>query len=51
MQTPSPAVIAQQFALTDLPLFTPCHHIASSQSVAAVLIESGVRNEELAKPF
>ena len=47
-QTASPEVFAQQFALTDLPLFTPRYNIAPSQSVAAIRIECEVRNEQLA---
>jgi hypothetical protein len=46
-QTASPEVLAQKFALTDLPLFTSCYHIASSQSVAAIRIECGVKHSVL----
>ena len=38
-QTASPEVIAQQFALTDLLLFTPRYNIAPSQSIAAIRID------------
>lgn len=38
-QTASPEVIAQQFELTDLPLFTPRYNIAPSQSIAAIRID------------
>jgi putative SOS response-associated peptidase YedK len=38
-QTASPEVIAQQFALTDPPLFTPRYNIAPSQPIAAIRID------------
>ena len=38
-QTASPEVIAQQFQLTDPPLFTPRYNIAPSQPIAAIRIE------------
>ena len=38
-QTASPEVIAQQFELTDPPLFTPRYNIAPSQSIAAIRID------------
>ena len=38
-QTATPAVIAQQFNVTELPLFTPRYNIAPSQAVAAIRIE------------
>jgi putative SOS response-associated peptidase YedK len=38
-QTASPEVIAQQFELTDPPLFAPRYNIAPSQPVAAIRID------------
>jgi len=38
-QTASPEVIAQQFEVADLPLFTPRYNIAPSQAVAAIRIK------------
>jgi|CXWL01.1.fsa_nt_gi putative SOS response-associated peptidase YedK len=38
-QTASPEVIAQQFELTDPPLFTPRYNIAPSQPIAAIRID------------
>lgn len=38
-QTASPEVIALQFEVADLPLFTPRYNIAPSQAVAAIRIE------------
>jgi putative SOS response-associated peptidase YedK len=38
-QTASPEVIAQQFDLTDAPLFTPRYNIAPSQPIAAIRID------------
>ena len=39
-QTASPEVIAQQFAITNPPLFTPRYNIAPSQPIAAIRIDS-----------
>jgi putative SOS response-associated peptidase YedK len=44
-QTATPAVIAEQFAISDPPLFTPRYNIAPSQSVTAIWadLETSVR--------
>jgi putative SOS response-associated peptidase YedK len=46
-QTASPAVIAQQFKITNPPLFTPRYNIAPSQSVAAIRIEPNTTTRQL----
>lgn len=46
-QTASPEVIAQQFALTDPPLFTPRYNIAPSQPIAAIRIDPGTTTRTL----
>ena len=46
-QTASPEVIAQQFALTDPPLFTPRYNIAPSQPVLAIRIEPDTTTRNL----
>ena len=38
-QTASPEVLAQQFKITDPPLFTPRYNIAPSQPIAAIRID------------
>ncbi len=46
-QTASPEVIAQQFALTDPPLFTPRYNIAPSQPIAAIRIDPNTTTRTL----
>ncbi|NOU11609.1 MAG: SOS response-associated peptidase [Nitrospira sp.] len=46
-QTASPEVIAQQFALTDPPWFTPRYNIAPSQSIAAIRMDPGTTTRTL----
>ena len=38
-QSASPVVLAQQFKITDPPLFTPRYNIAPSQPIAAIRID------------
>lgn len=46
-QTASPQVIAQQFAITNPPLFTPRYNIAPSQPIAAIRIDSDTTTRTL----
>ena len=46
-QTASPGVIAQQFEITDRPLFTPRYNIAPSQPIAAIRIDSDTTTRKL----
>ncbi len=46
-QTASPEVIAQQFELTDPPLFTPRYNIAPSQPIAAIRIDPDTTTRKL----
>ena len=45
-QTASPEAIAQQFQLTDPPLFTPRYNIAPSQPIAAIRIDPDTCNTD-----
>jgi putative SOS response-associated peptidase YedK len=46
-QTASPEVIAQQFNITNPPLFTPRYNIAPSQPIAAIRIDPDTSTREL----
>ena len=46
-QTATPSQIAQQFAVTDPPLFTPRYNIAPSQSVGAIRLEPDTSTRKL----
>lgn len=46
-QTASPDIIAEQFQIPDLPLFSPRYNIAPSQSVAAIRIEPDTTTRRL----
>jgi putative SOS response-associated peptidase YedK len=46
-QTASPGVIAQQFKITDPPLFTPRYNIVPSQPIAAIRIDPDTTTRRL----
>ena len=46
-QTASPEVLAQQFNITDPPLFTPRYNIAPSQPIAAIRIDPDTTTRRL----
>jgi putative SOS response-associated peptidase YedK len=46
-QTASPDIIAEQFEVTDLPLFPPRYNIAPSQQIAAIRIDPDTTTRKL----
>ena len=46
-QTATPEVIAEQFAVSDPPLFQPRHNIAPSQQIAAIRIDPDTTTRKL----